>query len=159
MRVGLSAGVAASVFVTVFAVALAAPASAQAEIPIVGPVVKKIGGIGHTILHPAEAVLEALVKVLQAIFGGVEAKLITAVINGLLAIPNFDTGHVAELEHTTVAIAAGMLERRFDPLGAPLLPGRSQRQRLGRVRGDSGTRQGRRRRSDSSSRGRASSPS
>ena len=109
IRVGLGAGVAASVFVTVFAVALAHPASAQAEIPIVGPVVKKIGGIGHTILHPAEAVLEALVKVLQAIFGGVEAKLVTAVINGLLAIPNFDTGHVAELEHTTVAIAAGML--------------------------------------------------
>ena len=70
---------------------------------------KTIGGIGHTILHPAEAVVEALVKVLQAIFGGVEAKLITAVVDGLLAIPNFDTGHVAELEHTTVAIAAGML--------------------------------------------------
>ena len=97
------------VLLTVFAAALAHPASAQAEIPIVGPVVKKIGGIGHAILHPAEAVLEALVKVLQAIFGGVEAKLITGVINGLLAIPNFDTGHVAELEHTTVAIAAGML--------------------------------------------------
>jgi len=82
---------------------------ADAEIPVIGPVVKAVGGIGHTILHPAEAVVEALVKVLQAIFGGVEAKLITAVVDGLLAIPNFDTGHVAELEHTTVAIAAGML--------------------------------------------------
>ena len=48
-------------------------------------------------------------KVLQAIFGGVEAKLITGVINGLLAVPDFNSGHVAALEHTTVAIAAGML--------------------------------------------------
>ena len=106
---GLSAGLAGVVFVAVLAAALAAPAAAHAEIPVIGPVVKTIGGIGHTILHPAEAVMEALVNVLHAIFGGVEAKLITAVVDGLLAIPNFDTGHVAELEHTTVAIAAGML--------------------------------------------------
>ncbi len=109
MRVVVGAGVAGTVLVAALAASLAEPASARAEIPIVGPVVKTIGGIGHAVLHPAEAVVEALVKVLQAIFGGVEAKLITAVINGLLAIPNFDSGHVAALEHTTVAIAAGML--------------------------------------------------
>jgi hypothetical protein len=107
MRAGLGAGIAVGLLW--FIAVLAHPAAARAEIPIVGPVVKEIGGIGHTILHPAEAVLEALVKVLQAIFGGVEAKLITGVINGLLAIPNFNTGHVASLEHTTFAIAVGML--------------------------------------------------
>jgi hypothetical protein len=88
---------------------LAHPAVAGAEVPVIGPAVKAIGGGIHTVLHPAEAVVEALVSVLRAIFGGVEAKLITAVINGLLATPNFDTGHVATLEHTTVAISAGML--------------------------------------------------
>ena len=144
VRVGLSAGVAGIVFVAALAVALAAPAAAHAEIPVIGPVVKTIGGIGHTILHPAEAVVEALVKVLQAIFGGVEAKLITAVVDGLLAIPNFDTGHVAELEHTTVAIAAGHAQRGSHSFDSPLLPRRSQRQRLRRIRGDSGTRQSRR---------------
>jgi hypothetical protein len=88
---------------------LAHPAVADAEVPVIGPAVKAIGGGIHTVLHPAEAVVEALVSVLRAIFGGVEAKLITAVINGLLATPNFGTGHVAALEHTTVAISAGML--------------------------------------------------
>lgn len=88
---------------------LAHPASAHAEVPVVGPVVKAIGEGVETVLNPAEAVVKALLKVLQAIFGGIEAKLITGVINGLLAIPRFDTGHVAALEHTTVAIAAGML--------------------------------------------------
>ncbi|MGA2163716.1 MAG: hypothetical protein ABSH36_04530 [Solirubrobacteraceae bacterium] len=58
---------------------------------------------------PLKLAVSALLSVLEAIFGGVEAKLITGVINDLLAIPNFDTGHVAELERTTVAIAAGML--------------------------------------------------
>ena len=107
MRVAVGAGVA--VGLAVVAGGLTRPVPARAEVPIVGPVVKTIGGIGHAVLHPAEAVVEALLKVLQAIFGGVEAKLITAVVNGLLAIPRFDSGHVAALEHTTVAIAAGML--------------------------------------------------
>jgi len=97
------------------AVSLAAPPAAQAkipiigEVPVVGEVVEGIGSVGKAVLNPAEAVLSALLKVLQAIFGGVEAKLITGVINGLLAVPNFSSGHVAQLEHTTVAIAAGML--------------------------------------------------
>jgi hypothetical protein len=105
----------AGALLTFAIVALAAPASAQAkipiigEVPVVGEVVEGIGSVGHAILHPADAALSALLKVLQAIFGGVEAKLITAVINGLLAVPNFNSGHVAQLEHTTVAIAAGML--------------------------------------------------
>lgn len=94
---------------------LATPVAAQAkipvigEIPVVGEAVEGIGAVGEAVLNPAEAVLSALLKVLQAIFGGVEAKLITGVINGLLTIPNFDSGHVAGLEHTTVAISAGML--------------------------------------------------
>ena len=70
---------------------------------------KAIGGVGHAVLHPLDTVVEGFVKILQAIFGGIEAKLITGVINALLTIPNFDNGHVASLESTTVAIAAGML--------------------------------------------------
>ncbi len=58
---------------------------------------------------PLKAAVSALLSILEAIFGGIEAKLITGVINGLLATPNFDSGHVAQLEQTTVAIAAGML--------------------------------------------------
>jgi hypothetical protein len=88
---------------------LASPSSAQAEIPVLGPAVKTIRGVGHAVLHPVDAVVEGFVKILQAIFGGVEARLITGVINALLTIPNFDSGHVATLESTTVAIAAGML--------------------------------------------------
>ena len=94
---------------------LASPSSAQAklpivgEIPIVGEVDETILGVGEAVLNPAEAVLKGFVHLLQAIFGGFEAHLITEVIAGLLAIPNFDTGHVAGLEHTTTAIAAGML--------------------------------------------------
>ncbi len=97
------------------ALSAATPSTAQAkipilgEVPIVGEVAEGIGSVGKAILNPAEAVLSALLKVLQAIFGGVEAKLITGVINGLLAVPDFNSGHVAALEHTTVAIAAGML--------------------------------------------------
>jgi hypothetical protein len=109
MRVWVGAGVTGAVLVALLMVSLAHPAVAGAEVPVIGPAVKAIGGGIHTVLHPAEAVVEALVSVLRAIFGGVEAKLITAVINGLLATPNFDTGHVAALEHTTVAISAGML--------------------------------------------------
>jgi hypothetical protein len=96
-------------------VLLLGPATAQAKIPIVGevPVVGKVVegavGVGEALWNPAEAVMSAFLKILQAIFGGVEAKLITEVIAGLLAIPNFNSGHVAGLEHTTVAIAAGML--------------------------------------------------
>jgi hypothetical protein len=58
---------------------------------------------------PLKAAVSALLSVLEAIFGGVEAKLISGVITGLLAIPNFSSGHVAALEHTTVAISGGML--------------------------------------------------
>jgi len=93
----------------VLAASLADPTSAHAEIPVLGPAVKAIGGVGHAILHPLDAVVEGFVKILQAIFGGIEAHLIAGVINALLTIPNFDTGHVATLESTTVAIAAGML--------------------------------------------------
>jgi hypothetical protein len=78
-------------------------------IPVVGEVVEGIGSVGEAVLNPAEAVLKGFLHLLQAIFGGIEAKLITQVINGLLAIPNFNSGHVAALEHTTVAISAGML--------------------------------------------------
>jgi hypothetical protein len=91
----------------------AAPAQAHipivGEIPVVGPVVEGIGSAGEAVLNPAEAVLKGFIHLLQAIFGGFEAHLITEVIAGLLAIPNFDTGHVAALEGTTTAIAAGML--------------------------------------------------
>jgi hypothetical protein len=91
----------------------ATPAQAKipivGEIPVVGPVVEGIGSAGEAVLNPAEAVLKGFIHLLQAIFGGVEAHLITEVIAGLLAIPNFNTGHVAGLEHTTTAIAAGML--------------------------------------------------
>jgi hypothetical protein len=102
-------GVASAVLLIAGLASLADPQPARAEVPVIGPVVKTIGGVGHTLLHPAAAAVEALVKVLQAIFGGVEAQLITGVINGLLTVPNFDTGNVAALERTTVAIAAGML--------------------------------------------------
>jgi hypothetical protein len=88
---------------------LASPERAGAEIPIVGPVVEGIGGIGHAILHPVDTVVEGFVKLLQAIFGGIEARLITGVIKALLTIPNFDNGNVAALEKTCVAISAGML--------------------------------------------------
>jgi hypothetical protein len=108
-RVGAMAGVASVVLAGVLAASLGRPAAAQAEIPVIGPVIHKIGGIGHTILHPVDAVTEGFLKILQSIFGGIEARLIAGVINALLTIPNFDSGHVAELEKTTVAIAAGML--------------------------------------------------
>jgi len=100
---------------TALLVTLLSAGPAQAKIPIVGeiPVVGKIDesilGVGEAVLNPAEAVLKGFVHLLQAIFGGFEAHLITEVIAGLLAIPNFNTGHVAGLEHTTTAIAAGML--------------------------------------------------
>lgn len=105
----MAAVVTSVLFACVLAVSLAHPASAQAEVPVIGPVIEGIGEVGHTILHPVDAVVEGFVKVLQAIFGGIEAKLIAAVITALLTIPNFDNGHVAELEHTTVALSAGML--------------------------------------------------
>src|ERR1039458_6897151 len=108
-RVAAVAGVASVVLAGVLAASLGHPAAAQAEIPVIGPVIHKIGGIGHTILHPVDAVTEGFLKILQSIFGGIEARLIAGVINALLTIPNFDSGHVAELEQTTVAIAAGML--------------------------------------------------
>lgn len=94
---------------------LLAPSTAHAgipvigKIPVVGKVVEGIGSVGKAVLNPAEAVLGGFLKLLQAIFGGVEAHLITQVITGLLAIPNFNSGHVAALENTTVAISAGML--------------------------------------------------
>jgi len=91
----------------------AAPAQAKlpivGEIPVVGEVVEGIGSVGEAVLNPAEAVLKGFLHLLQAIFGGFEAHIIAEVIAGLLAIPNFNSGHVAGLEHTTVAIAAGML--------------------------------------------------
>lgn len=67
------------------------------------PIAKAIASV------PLKAATSALLSVLQAIFGGVEAKLLTDVITGLLAIPNFNSGHVASLEHTTSAISLGML--------------------------------------------------
>ena len=97
------------VLVAILTGSLTDPSSANAEIPVLGPAVKAIGGVGHAILHPLDTVVEGFVKILQAIFGGIEARLITGVINALLTIPNFDNGHVATLESTTVAIAAGML--------------------------------------------------
>lgn len=103
-----AAGVAIAL-VAILGGSLTAPSSADAEIPVLGPAVKAIGGVGHAVLHPLDTVVEGFVKILQAIFGGIEAKLITGVINALLTIPNFDNGHVASLESTTVAIAAGML--------------------------------------------------
>ena len=91
----------------------AAPAEAKVpivgEIPVVGKVVEGVGSVGEAVLNPAEAVLKGFVHLLQAIFGGFEAHLITEVIAGLLAIPNFNTGQIAGLEHTTTAIAAAML--------------------------------------------------
>jgi hypothetical protein len=109
-RVALAAGVAGMTATGLLAVSLIRPAAARGlslgEVPVIGPPLEVI----KTVLHPlGGAVVDALVKVLQAIFGGVEAKLITGVINALLTIPNFDNGQVAELEKTTVAIAMGML--------------------------------------------------
>src|SRR5665213_2961360 len=72
-------------------------------------VVEGIGSIGHAVLHPVDTVVEGFIKLLQAIFGGIEARLITGVINALLTVPNFDNGNVAALEKSSVAIAAGML--------------------------------------------------
>jgi hypothetical protein len=85
------------------AVMLASAPAANAEIPVVGPLVKAIAS------PAAEAAVSVLLKILEAIFGGIEAKLITGVITALLSVPNFATGRVAALEQTTVAIAAGML--------------------------------------------------
>ena len=112
-RVLLAGAALAGVFVLI--AVLLAPSTAHAgipvvdKIPVVGKVVEGIGSVGKAVLNPAEAVLGGFLKLLQAIFGGVEAHLITQVITGLLAIPNFNSGHVAALEHTTVAISAGML--------------------------------------------------
>lgn len=108
-RVAVAGGVASIVFAVVLAASLAHPAAAHAEVPVIGPIIGGIEGIGHAVLHPADAAVEAFVKVLQLIFGGIEAKLIAAVISALLSIPNFDNGHVAQLEQTTVALSAGML--------------------------------------------------
>jgi hypothetical protein len=105
--------VAAGAVALVAMLAGATPAQAKipivGEIPVVGPVVEGIGNAGEAVLHPTETILKGFVALLQAIFGGFEAHLIAEVIAGLLAIPNFNTGHVAQLEHTTTAIAAGML--------------------------------------------------
>jgi len=96
------AGVAAGALGLVVMLVGAAPAQAKlpivGEIPVVGEAVEGIGSVGEAVLNPAEAVLKGFVHLLQAIFGGFEAHLITEVISGLLAIPNFDTGHVAGLE-------------------------------------------------------------
>src|ERR1035438_4309210 len=105
---GAAAGV-GIVLVAILTGSLTDPSSANAEIPVLGPAVKAIGGVGHAILHPLDTVVEGFVKILQAIFGGIEARLITGVIHGGWVSPNFDNGHVASLESTTVAIAAGML--------------------------------------------------
>ncbi len=110
-RVALVGGVAGMTLTGLLVVSLSRPAAAHAslplgEIPVIGPPLEVI----KTALRPiGGAVVDALLKVLQAIFGGVEAKLITGVINALLTIPNFDNGQVAGLEKTTVAIAMGML--------------------------------------------------
>lgn len=107
------AAVAAGSVALLVTLVTAAPAQANlpivGEIPVVGEVVETVGSIGEAVLNPGEAVLKGFVHLLQALFGGFEAHLITEVIAGLLAIPNFNTGHVAGLEHTTTAIAAGML--------------------------------------------------
>lgn len=107
-RVAVAAGAGAGVLLAVLG-ALATPERANAEIPVVGPIVHGIGSIGHAVLHPVDTVVEGFVKLLQAIFGGIEARLITGVIRALLTIPNFDNGNVAALEKTCVAISAGML--------------------------------------------------
>jgi hypothetical protein len=108
-RVAVAAGLGAGVLLALLGGSLASPERAGAEIPIVGPVVKGIGGIGHAVLHPVDTVVEGFVKLLQAIFGGIEARLITGVIKALLTIPNFNNGNVTTLEKTCVAISAGML--------------------------------------------------
>ena len=102
-------GTAASLALIFAAVAVIDPSPASAEVPIVGPIVEGVGSIGHAVLHPADAALGALTTILKAIFGGIEAKLITGVINALLTVPNFNAGNVAALEGTTVALATGML--------------------------------------------------
>src|ERR1017187_10869550 len=85
-RLAAVAGAASVVLAGVLAASLGRPATAQAEIPVIGPVIHKIGGIGHTILHPVAAVTEGFLKILQAIFGGIEARLFAGVINALLTI-------------------------------------------------------------------------
>jgi len=108
-RVAAAAGVGGGVLLALLGGSLASPERADAEVPVLGPIVKGIGSIGHAVLHPVDAVVEGFVKLLQAIFGGIEARLITGVIRALLTIPNFDSGNVAGLEKTCVAISAGML--------------------------------------------------
>ncbi len=75
----------------------------------ISPVTVAIPIAKAIVTAPLKAVTSALLSVLQAIFGGVEAKLLADVITGLLAIPNFNNGHVASLEQTTSAISLGML--------------------------------------------------
>ena len=111
------------VLAAVLAASLADPTSAHAEIPVLGPAVKAIGGVGHAILHPLDTVVEGFVKILQAIFGGIEARLITGVINALLTIPNFDNGHVASVgEHDGGDRGRDALGGPF-PVDPPVLPG------------------------------------
>jgi hypothetical protein len=111
-RVPRAGWIALGVFVAWLVVSLIRAATARAldfepvpisPVTVAVPVAKAVASV------PLKAAVSALLSVLEAIFGGVEAKLITGVINGLLAVPNFNSGHVAALEHTTVAISAGML--------------------------------------------------
>src|ERR1700720_834942 len=108
-RVAVAAGMGAGVVLVLLGSFLATPERAGAEIPVVGPIVHGIGSLGHAVLHPVDTVVEGFVKLLQALFGGIEARLITGVGRALLTIPNFDNGNVAALEKTCVAISAGML--------------------------------------------------
>jgi hypothetical protein len=112
-RAAAAAGLGIALLLVLLAGSLASPERADAEVPVIVPPVivpvKGIGSVGHAVLHPVSTVVEGFIKLLQAIFGGIEARLITAVIKALLTIPNFDTGNVATLEKTCVAISAGML--------------------------------------------------
>lgn len=106
---GAAIGVAA-----IFSLLDAAAANAFGINPIpISPVTVAVPIAKAIISAPLKAVTSALLSILQAIFGGVEAKLLTDVINGLLAIPNFSGGHVASLEQNTSAISLGMLGSVF----------------------------------------------
>jgi hypothetical protein len=99
----LALALGASLFAPSIANALGIEPLPISPVTVAVPIAKAIASV------PLKAVTSALLSVLQAIFGGVEARLLTDVITGLLAIPNFNSGHVAGLEQTTSAISVGML--------------------------------------------------
>lgn len=104
------AGITAIVVVVVSLVSAASPQRADAKVPVVSDVV---GGIGDVVGGVAGgAAVSALKNILNALFGGfgkLGAKVAEALLTWLVSIPNFTSGNVAELSHTTTAVAFGLI--------------------------------------------------